>query len=232
MVVVVVEEVQALTFSNWTSCSQMIPERNYLRAVLPHILGENKVGLVKTRRGFINLPHRVNQPTATLLTACETPADTRSGFLLRRAALTEIGGFPAASWIHDGQCEALLQGRGYQVQQVDEVLQWGMAKPTYASQTGAMMVNRLGPLRTAHRLGWFLRGDKTRLMPFGARLKAIGKALLPLFSVVVLLLAYVYPFMFTFGGVSRSLSSPCLSRCRKERAADLAPPTSLLFASL
>ncbi|GAA5851994.1 hypothetical protein JCM9279_007051 [Rhodotorula babjevae] len=181
--------------------ADMIPERNYLRAVLPHILGENKVGLVKTRRGFINLPHRVNQPTATLLTACETPADTRSGFLLRRAALTEIGGFPAASWIHDGQCEALLQGRGYQVQQVDEVLQWGMAKPTYASQIGAMMVNRLGPLRTAHRLGWFIRGDKTRLMPFGARLKAIGKALLPLFSVVVLLLAYVYPFMFTFGGI-------------------------------
>ncbi|BGP38888.1 hypothetical protein JCM10449v2_002826 [Rhodotorula kratochvilovae] len=181
--------------------ADMIPERNYLRAVLPHILGENKVGLVKTRHGFINLPHRLNQPTATLLTASETPADTRSGFLLRRAALTEIGGFPADSWIHDGQCEALLQGRGYKVQQVDEVLQWGMAKPTYTAQVNTMMVNRLGPLRTAHRLGWFVRGDKTRLMPFTARLKAIGRALLPIFSVIVVLLAYVYPFMFSFGGI-------------------------------
>ncbi|GJN89916.1 hypothetical protein Rhopal_002905-T1 [Rhodotorula paludigena] len=181
--------------------ADMIPERNYLRAVLPHILGENKVGLVKTRHGFINLPHRLNQPTATLLTASETPADTRSGFLLRRAALTEIGGFPADSWIHDGQCEALLQGRGYRVQQVDEVLQWGMAKPTYTAQVNAMMVNRLGPLRTAHRLGWFVRGDKTRLMPFVSRMRAIGRALLPIFSVLVVLLGFVYPFMFSFGGI-------------------------------
>lgn len=181
--------------------ADVLPERNFLRAVLPHILGENKVGLVKTRHGFINLPHRLNQPTATLLTAAEKPADTRSGFLLRRAAVTEIGGFPAASWVHDGECEALLQGRGYKVRQVEEVLQWAMAKPTYISQLNAMMINRLGPLRTAHRLGWFVRGDKTRLMPFGARLKAIGRALLPIFSLVMILLAYVYPLMFTFGGI-------------------------------
>ncbi|BGO90549.1 hypothetical protein NBRC10512_005268 [Rhodotorula toruloides] len=181
--------------------ADMLPERNYLRAVLPHILGENKVGLVKTRHGFINLPHRLSQPTATLLTASETPADTRSGFLLRRAAVTEIGGFPADSWIHDGQCEALLQGRGYKVRQVEEVLQWGMAKPTYTSQINAMMVNRLGPLRTAHRLGWFVRGNKTKLMPFVAKVKAIGRALLPIFSLICIILAYVYPFMFSFGGI-------------------------------
>lgn len=54
-------------------------------------------------------------------------------------------------------------------------------------------------------------------MPFAARLKAIGKALLPLFGVLVLLLAYVYPFMFSFGGVrcpvpsSRSSSDPLTS---------------------
>ncbi|GAA5986396.1 hypothetical protein JCM10908_003736 [Rhodotorula pacifica] len=181
--------------------ADVIPERNFLRAVLPHILGENKVGLVKTRHGFINLPHHLNQPTATLLTAAEKPADTRSGFLLRRAALTEIGGFPATSWVHDGECEALLQGRGYKVRQVEEVLQWGMAKPTYTAQLNAMMVNRLGPLRTAHRLGWFVRGEKTRLMPFAARIKAIGRALLPIFSLCMIILAYVYPLMFTFGGI-------------------------------
>ncbi|GAA6024201.1 hypothetical protein JCM10207_006779 [Rhodosporidiobolus poonsookiae] len=181
--------------------ADMIPERNYLRAVLPHILSSPKTGLIKTRHGFINLPHRLSQPASTLYTASETPADTRSGFLLRRAALTEIGGFPADSWIHDGQCEALLQGRGYKVHQVEEVLQWGMAKPTYAAQVNAMMVNRLGPLRTAHRLGWFLRGEKTKLMPFTARCKAVGRALLPIFSVIIILLAYVYPFMFSFGGI-------------------------------
>ncbi|GAA5834224.1 hypothetical protein JCM11251_000575 [Rhodosporidiobolus azoricus] len=181
--------------------ADMIPERNYLRAVLPHILTSAKTALVKTRHGFINLPHRLSQAASTLYTASETPADTRSGFLLRRAALSEIGGFPADSWIHDGQCEALLLGRGYKVHQVDEVLQWGMAKPTYTAQINAMMVNRLGPLRTAHRLGWFMWGEKTRLMPFAARCKAVGRALLPIFSVIMILLAYVYPFMFSFGGI-------------------------------
>ncbi|GAA5883218.1 hypothetical protein JCM16303_007310 [Sporobolomyces ruberrimus] len=181
--------------------ADMIPERNYLRAVLPSILRDDKVALVKTRHGFINLPHRLNQPTGTMMNAAETDADTRSGFLLRRNALTAIGGFPADSWIHDGQAEALLLGRGYRVALVEEVLQWGMAKPTYTAQVNAMSVNRLGPLRTAARLGWFLRGEKVRLMPWDARLRAIGRALLPIFSLLVVILAYIYPFMFSFGGI-------------------------------
>ncbi|GAA6008840.1 hypothetical protein JCM11491_003803 [Sporobolomyces phaffii] len=181
--------------------ADMIPERNYLRAVLPSILRDDKVALVKTRHGFINLPHKLTQPTGTMMNAAETDADTRSGFLLRRSALTSIGGFPADSWIHDGQAEALLLGRGYRVAQVEEVLQWGMAKPTYTAQVNAMSVNRLGPLRTAARLGWFLRGDKVKLMPWNARIKAIGRALLPIFSLLVVVLAYIYPFMFSFGGI-------------------------------
>lgn len=181
--------------------ADMIPERNYLRAVLPSILRDDRVALVKTRHGFINLPHKLHQPTGTMMNAAETDADTRSGFLLRRQALTSIGGFPADSWIHDGQAEALLLGRGYRVAQVEEVLQWGMAKPTYLAQVNAMSVNRLGPLRTAARLGWFLRGDKVKLMPWSARVKAIGRALLPIFSLLVVILAYIYPFMFSFGGI-------------------------------
>ncbi|GAA5954985.1 hypothetical protein JCM3765_003152 [Sporobolomyces pararoseus] len=181
--------------------ADMIPERNYLRAVLPSILRDDKVALVKTRHGFINLPHKLGQSTGTMMNAAETDADTRSGFLLRRNALNAIGGFPTDSWIHDGQAEALLLGRGYRVAQVEEVLQWGMAKPTYQAQVNAMSVNRLGPLRTAARLGWFLRGDKVRLMPWNARIKAIGRALLPIFSLLVVILAYIYPFMFSFGGI-------------------------------
>lgn len=50
----------------------MIPERNYLRAVLPTILGEGKVALVKTGHGFINLPHRLTQHSSTLYTATES----------------------------------------------------------------------------------------------------------------------------------------------------------------
>ncbi|KAM0788644.1 hypothetical protein ACM66B_002747 [Microbotryomycetes sp. NB124-2] len=181
--------------------ADMIPERNYLRAMLPSILGADKVGLVKTTHGFMNLPHRLDQCTSTMMTAAETPADSRSGFLVRRAALTEIGGFPVDSWIQDGQCEALLQGRGYKIVNVPEVLQWTMARPTYGSQVNAMMINRLGPLRTAGRLGFFFGDSKTKLMSFGSRLHALGRALSPILSLLALLLATVYPFMFSYGGI-------------------------------
>ncbi|ORY91777.1 hypothetical protein BCR35DRAFT_316900 [Leucosporidium creatinivorum] len=182
--------------------ADMIPERNYLRAMLPSILGEGKVGLVKTTQGFINLPQRLSQAVSTLMTAAETPSDSRSGFLLRRAALVEIGGFPSDSWIQDGQCEALLQGRGYKIAEVDEVLQWSMAKPTYGSQIHSMMVNRLGPLRTAARLGFFFfGGNEVKMVPFWSRIKGVGRAILPILSVLALLFSAVYPFMFSFGGI-------------------------------
>jgi hypothetical protein len=61
-----------LTFSRLLA--QMMPERNYLRAVLPSILSEDKVGLVKTGHGFINLPQRLDQTTATLMAAADTDA--------------------------------------------------------------------------------------------------------------------------------------------------------------
>lgn len=45
----------------------------------------------------------------------------RSGFLLRRSALLEIGGFPRDSCLEDGLCAALLVGKGYGVVKLEEV---------------------------------------------------------------------------------------------------------------
>lgn len=89
-----------------------------------------------------------------------TGRDSRSGFILRLSALHAIGGLPAHSWLPDGHAEALLRGKGYDVAETDEVLQWGMARPTYGVQVNQMMVNRLGPLRTAARLGFYVGGGE------------------------------------------------------------------------
>lgn len=53
--------------------TQMIPERNYLRAALPSILGDGKVALVKTGHGYMNLPLRLSQSTATMMNAADAP---------------------------------------------------------------------------------------------------------------------------------------------------------------
>lgn len=83
---------------------------------------------------------------------------------MRRSALVEINGFPVGSWLPDGHAEALFQGRGYVSVETDEVLQWGMARPTYGTQVHQMMVNRLGPLRTAAKLGFYCGGQQIKLM--------------------------------------------------------------------
>lgn len=180
--------------------ADMLPERNYLRAVLPAILGEGNVGLVKAPHGYINLPHKLGHATATLMAAAETRDDLRSGFLVRRAALQEIGGFPSDSWLPDGQAEALLAGKGYQTTTIDEVLQWGLARQTYGAQLNTMMLNRLGPLRTAFRLGFFCT-KQTKQMRLGQRLAALGRASVPVFALSTLLLTVVYPFLFSYGGI-------------------------------
>lgn len=138
--------------------SDVIPERNFLRAAMPSMLSNNKVGLVKTGSGFINLPLRLDQSTATLMDASEPVHNSRSGFVMRRSALAEINGFPADSWIADGLIEARLAGAGYEIAEVDEVLHWTTAKPTYVDQVHALMVNTVSPLRTASRMGFFMRG--------------------------------------------------------------------------
>ncbi|KAL8276781.1 hypothetical protein RQP46_010837 [Phenoliferia psychrophenolica] len=181
--------------------ADVIPERNFLRAALPAVLSNAKVGLVKTGHGFINLPLRLSQATSTLIEAAEPSSDSRSGFILRRSAFTEIGGFPSGSWLPDGHLEALLRGKGFEAVAIDEVLQWGMARPTYGAQVNQMMINRLGPLRTAAKLRFYCGGEQIRLMAFGARVRGMWRALQPVFSLVVLLLTVAYPFMFTYGGL-------------------------------
>lgn len=48
-----------------------------------------------------------------------------SGYLVRRDALMDIGGFPAFSISEDTACSSLLLGKGWQVAYVDEYMQCG-----------------------------------------------------------------------------------------------------------
>lgn len=50
----------------------VIAERNFLRAALPpFVAGNARIALVKTPSGFINLPNRLSQSTATLISATD-----------------------------------------------------------------------------------------------------------------------------------------------------------------
>ena len=82
----------------------------------------------------------------------------KSGFLLRRAALEQIGGYPKNAWIQDGMLTARFNAAGFSTSSLDEVLQFGCAKSSYVDQVTTMMVDGLAPLRTLTKMGFTGRG--------------------------------------------------------------------------
>lgn len=54
-----------------------------------------------------------------------------SGYLLRRAALESIGGFPTESVAEDMYCSNVLLGKGWSTLHIDESLQHGRVPDSY-----------------------------------------------------------------------------------------------------
>ncbi len=54
-----------------------------------------------------------------------------SGYLIRRAALDSIGGYPVGSVGEDMYCSNILLGKGWKAVYVDEVLQHGRVPESY-----------------------------------------------------------------------------------------------------
>lgn len=136
----------------------MIPELGFLRALVPHIVQDAAVGLVACPMTYYDLPKSLNGPTASLLEMTETlvrPSYTslqgiRSGILLRRSAIKDIGGFPVFSCIDDGAVVSLLADEGYRSIIVKEPVQCGTASPSdFVSARRHAAALRIGRFRLA-----------------------------------------------------------------------------------
>lgn len=142
----------------------MIPESGFLRALVPHIAQDPAIGLVACPMAYYDLPSTLNGPTASLLDLTGTltrPSDRklngiRSGILLRRSAVLELGGFPTYSCIDDGAIVTLLATKGYQSVIVKDSAQCGTAPVDFVSSTSHASALRIGWLKAAsshRRLG-------------------------------------------------------------------------------
>lgn len=112
--------------------AECIPEPDILRAMAPWLVQDAKVALVRSQQGFYNLPLRMNAAFGTFINAVEPLEDARSGFLMRRAAVDNVGGFPTSSTIEDRQLQCLLEGQGYKTLFVQETLQYGLVPDSFA----------------------------------------------------------------------------------------------------
>ncbi len=140
--------------------ADMIPEKLWLRALLPHLLRDKKCSMscppqvslsyskeshenkAKSLKLFYNVPpdDPLAQSLNTFVHSIEPLKDamgvawcTGSGYVLRRQAIDHIGGFPTGSLAEDVCCSSLLLGSGWNTAFVHEPLQWGTVPESLTS---------------------------------------------------------------------------------------------------
>jgi cellulose synthase/poly-beta-1,6-N-acetylglucosamine synthase-like glycosyltransferase len=110
-----------------------------VRALMPHFLDDDRMGLVCPPQTFYDLP--TNDPltqtmdhfagmTEVVNDALGHADCLGSGYLARRAALEDIGGFPTESLSEDVCCSATLLGAGWKTTYIPERLQNGLVPET------------------------------------------------------------------------------------------------------
>lgn len=120
--------------------ADMIPEPQWLRTMLPHLIDEAKMALVCPPQTFYDLP--VNDPLTQTMShfaaITEVVNDALghadclgSGYVARRVALESINGFPVESLSEDVCCSATMLGAGWKTGFVHETLQYGSVPESF-----------------------------------------------------------------------------------------------------
>jgi hypothetical protein len=111
--------------------ADMIPERHWLRAIMPHMLVDEKMALACPPQLFYNTPKDdpLSQSLDFFVHVLEGIKDalgvawcTGSGYILRREALEEIGWFPLGSLAEDVATSTLMLGAGWKTAFIHEPL--------------------------------------------------------------------------------------------------------------
>ena len=122
----------------------MIPEPAWLRALVPHLLQDDRLGLVSSPQRFYNIPKGSSviahiDEYMDLFTIVQDSLQsaycTGSGFVARRAALDSIDGFPTESLQDDILVSLHLRAKKWKVTFVLEDQQYGQRPATLGSYT-------------------------------------------------------------------------------------------------
>ncbi|KAL1978347.1 hypothetical protein VTN31DRAFT_1206 [Thermomyces dupontii] len=184
--------------------ADMIPEQHWLRAVLPHLLLDPKMALACPPQLFYNTPR--SDPLAQSLDffvhVIEPIKDamgvawcTGSGYVVRRDALDEIGGFPLGSLAEDVATSTLMLGKGWKTAYIHEPLQFGTVPEDYASHLKQRTRWAIGTVDTAIKLKFCLWGDAVREMTFAQRFSGFLYATLSLYTLLLVASLFAIPII-------------------------------------
>lgn len=187
----------------------MIPEPSWLRALLGHATRDPLIGMALPPQGFYNIPaNDMLFQSTEIQFALEDPLRDHfsgvwcsgSGFLARRAAIDDIGGFPDSSLCEDILCSMKLNGAGWKSILVNEKLQWGLMPDSIEAHVEQRRRWAVGTIQNAIQLGFCL--DKRRLWGFSPiqRFQGFVYCVGPFFNYVIRPMGFVLlPWCLVFG---------------------------------
>jgi cellulose synthase/poly-beta-1,6-N-acetylglucosamine synthase-like glycosyltransferase len=159
--------------------ADMIPEPHWLRTLMAHMVIDDKMSLVCPPQLFYNLPagDPLYQSLDSFALVQEVIKDangvawcTGSGYVVRRAAIESIGGWPTGSLAEDVFTSSMLLGHGWKTAFVNEPLQYGLVPDTFTGHLKQRTRWTLGTLQTAAKLNFCLYGTCVKGMGFRQRL--------------------------------------------------------------
>ncbi|KAF4343484.1 cellulose synthase catalytic subunit [Fusarium beomiforme] len=182
--------------------ADMIPERDWLRALLPHMLIDPKMALACPPQLFYNTPP--SDPLAQSLDffvhVIEPIKDalgvawcTGSGYVARREALDEIGNFPLGSLAEDVATSTLMLGKGWKTAFIHEPLQFGTVPEDYGGHLKQRTRWAIGTVDTSFKLNFCLWGDKVRQMTTAQRFSGFLYASLSLYTILLTISLFAIP---------------------------------------
>lgn len=182
--------------------ADMIPEQEWLRAMIPHLLIDDRMALACPPQLFYNIPAgdplcqsldffvHVSEPIKDALGIAWC---TGSGYVVRREALDQIGNFPRGSLAEDVATSTLLLGRGWKTAYIHEPLQFGTVPDTFTGHLKQRTRWAIGTVDTSFKLKFFLWGDKIKRLTFAQRTNSFCYAVMSLFNVVLVLSLFAMP---------------------------------------
>ena len=189
--------------------ADMIPERDWMRALIPHMLQDAKCSMVCPPQLFYNVPKddplcqsldlfvHVSEPLKDSLGVAWC---TGSGYVMRRSALDSIGGFPVGSLAEDVYTSTMFLGMGWTTAFVHEPLQFGTVPDSLSGHLKQRTRWTIGTIQTSFKLRFCIYGEYVRRMTFFQRLCGFVYTLSSFFTLALVLSMVAAPVVLITGG--------------------------------
>ncbi|KAG6038736.1 hypothetical protein E4U41_003787 [Claviceps citrina] len=188
--------------------ADMIPEPDWLRGILPHLLVDPKMALACPPQLFYNTPP--SDPLAQSLDffvhVVEPIKDsmgvawcTGSGYVVRREALDDIGNFPLGSLAEDVATSTLMLGKGWKTAYIHEPLQYGTVPEDFGGHLKQRTRWAIGTVDTSFKLKFCLWGEEVRKMTFAQRFSGFLYSSLSLYTIPFTVSLFAIPVILAMG---------------------------------